>query len=92
MLFSMDKVTTGYGKAQVLKEVSLHVNENEIVALVGIKKTCVNHWRLVGLLKAGLANDKNEYLFEHPTEEIIEKIRQKTRYKCMKRQVCFSAN
>lgn len=35
MLFSMDSVTTGYGKAQVLKEVSLHVNENEIVALVG---------------------------------------------------------
>jgi len=31
----MDSVTTGYGKAQVLKEVSLHVNENEIVALVG---------------------------------------------------------
>jgi branched-chain amino acid transport system ATP-binding protein len=31
----MNNVTTGYGKAQILKDVSLNVDENEIVALVG---------------------------------------------------------
>lgn len=35
MLLSMSDVTAGYGKAQVLKDVSLEVAEREIVALVG---------------------------------------------------------
>lgn len=35
MLLSMKDVTTGYAKAQVLKDISLDVNTREIVALVG---------------------------------------------------------
>ncbi len=35
MLLSMNDVTTGYAKAQVLKDISLDVDEKEIVALVG---------------------------------------------------------
>lgn len=35
LLLSMKDVTTGYAKAQVLKDVSLDVGEKEIVALVG---------------------------------------------------------
>ena len=35
MLLSMENVTTGYGKAQVLKKVSIGLEKGEIVALVG---------------------------------------------------------
>jgi branched-chain amino acid transport system ATP-binding protein len=35
MLLELDCVTTGYGKAQVLKDVCLHVHQGEIVALLG---------------------------------------------------------
>lgn len=35
MLLEVAQVTTGYGKAEVLREVSLTVDEGEIVALVG---------------------------------------------------------
>lgn len=35
MLLSMKDVTTGYAKAQILKDISLKVNKKEIVALVG---------------------------------------------------------
>ncbi len=35
MLLSMENVSTGYGKAQVLKNVSINLEEGEIVALIG---------------------------------------------------------
>jgi branched-chain amino acid transport system ATP-binding protein len=35
MLLSMENITTGYGKAQVLKKVSIILKKGEIVALVG---------------------------------------------------------
>ncbi len=35
MLLSMEKVNTGYGKAQVLKNVSINLGKGEIVALIG---------------------------------------------------------
>jgi len=35
MLLSMEKVSTGYGKAQVLKNVSINLGKGEIVALIG---------------------------------------------------------
>jgi DNA invertase Pin-like site-specific DNA recombinase len=79
------------GRYQRLQERGL-LTSDEIAGLIGIKKYSVNHWRLTGLLQAILANDKNDYLYERPSEEIIEKIRARTRYKCMERQVCLSAN
>lgn len=35
MLLSMENVTTGYGKAQVLKKVNISLEKGEIVALIG---------------------------------------------------------
>ncbi len=35
MLLSMENVSTGYGKAQVLKNVSINLGKGEIVALIG---------------------------------------------------------
>jgi len=35
VLLELDSVTTGYGKAQVLKDICLHVYQGEIVALLG---------------------------------------------------------
>lgn len=35
MLLSMEDVSTGYGKAQVLKNVSINLDKGEIVALIG---------------------------------------------------------
>ena len=35
MLLELDSVTTGYGKAQVLKDICLHVYQGEIVAYSG---------------------------------------------------------
>lgn len=36
MLLSVNNLTTGYGKAQVLHDVCMHVQEGEIVALIGV--------------------------------------------------------
>jgi len=35
MLLSMDNVSTGYGKAQVLKNININIEKGEIVALIG---------------------------------------------------------
>ncbi len=72
----MDSVTTGYGKAQVLKEVSLHVNENEIVALVGANgagKTTTLRC-IAGDIKpwAGQLTFKEHDLFQFETYQIVE--------------------
>nr|HDE3001221.1 branched-chain amino acid ABC transporter ATP-binding protein [Klebsiella pneumoniae] len=35
VMLSFDKVSAHYGKIQALHEVSLHINEGEIVTLIG---------------------------------------------------------
>ncbi len=54
MLLQIDRINTYYGRIQALKEVTLHVNPGEIVALVGANgagKTTLLH-TISGLLRA----------------------------------------
>ncbi len=43
VMLSFDKVSAHYGKIQALHEVSLHINQGEIVTLIGAKRRGENH-------------------------------------------------
>lgn len=43
VMLSFDKVSAHYGKIQALHEVSLHINQGEIVTLIGAKRGGENH-------------------------------------------------
>ncbi|SPW45304.1 leucine/isoleucine/valine transporter ATP-binding subunit [Escherichia coli] len=43
VMLSFDKVSAHYGKIQALHEVSLHINQGEIVTLIGANGGGENH-------------------------------------------------
>lgn len=43
VMLSFDKVSAHYGKIQALHEVSLHINQGEIVTLIGANGAGKNH-------------------------------------------------
>lgn len=57
VMLSFDKVSAHYGKIQALHEVSLHINEGEIVTLIGAngagKPPCSAHYAATRAPPAG---------------------------------------
>lgn len=57
VMLSFDKVSAHYGKIQALHEVSLHINQGEIVTLIGAngagKTTCSAHYAATRAPPAG---------------------------------------
>jgi len=76
-MIEVNKVSSGYGKMQVLREVSLHVNKGEIVCLLGSngagKTTTIK--TILGMVKASSGSIKlfGEDVTKMKTAEIIKK-------------------
>ena len=76
-MIEVNKVSSGYGKMQVLREVSLHVNKGEIVCLLGSngagKTTTIK--TILGMIKASSGSIKlfGEDVTKMKTAEIIKK-------------------
>jgi DNA invertase Pin-like site-specific DNA recombinase/F0F1-type ATP synthase membrane subunit b/b' len=51
----------------------------EVADLIGSKPNLVDYWREQGLLKGTRRNERNEYYYEHPTAEIVQRIKDRCR-------------
>lgn len=77
MLLSMENITTGYGKAQVLKKINMNLEKGEIVALVGAngagKTTSLRC--ITGILKPweGMIRFNNRRIDALETYEIVSR-------------------
>lgn len=68
------------GRQQRLQDRGL-LDSHAIAQLVGTKPTLVDYWREQGLLKGVPLNDKHEYMYERPGQEIVKQIKQRLRLK-----------
>jgi branched-chain amino acid transport system ATP-binding protein len=76
-MLELEKVSSGYGKVQILWDVSFHIKEKEIVSIIGPngagKTTLVK--TIMGLLpaKSGTVQFKGEAIQKLPPYEIVKK-------------------
>jgi branched-chain amino acid transport system ATP-binding protein len=76
-MLELEKVSSGYGKVQILWDVSFHIKEKEIVSIIGPngagKTTLVK--TIMGLLpdKSGIIQFKGEPIQKLPPYEIVKK-------------------
>jgi hypothetical protein len=57
------------------------LDARQIAQLIDSKPSLVDYWRQQGLLKGIRLNDRNEYLYENPNEDVLQQIKRRTRLK-----------
>jgi DNA invertase Pin-like site-specific DNA recombinase len=57
------------------------LNAAQIAQLIDSKPSLVDYWRQQGLLKGIPLNDRNEYLYENPNQDVLQQIKRRTRLK-----------
>src|SRR5260370_2177293 len=57
------------------------LNATQIAQLIDSKPSLVDYWRQQGLLKGIPLNDRNEYLYENPNQDVLQQIKRRTRLK-----------
>jgi hypothetical protein len=57
------------------------LNASQIAQLIDSKPSLVDYWRQQGLLKGIRLNDRNEYLYENPNQDVLQQIKRRTRLK-----------